>query len=565
MSDAAGRPFDETSPDLRKYLQTLRARKWSVILTVILVVGVVLGFSSVQTPLYQAEARVLVRPLSNPGATSPEPVDVATEAQVVGSEPVARLARDQLETELSMRSLQGGLSVTGANAGAPTTSFTSAQVLVLEFVSADARFARDAVNAFADNYIEYRRSQALKSLLTIQDAVQNRINAASDQLEAVTEQLDEATEAGDQALANSIATQRSVLLTRLGTLQQRLDALQPDQITRSGGAEVIESASTPTTPVSPAFFRNAALAVFLGLALGVGLAFLRERLDDRFRGSGDVEEALDAPVLASIPKFASPAKGAAALVTTSETKSAASEAYRGLRTNLQFILGQQGRKSLVVTSPAAGEGKSVTTANLAVTLAKAGVRTVVVSADLRRPTLERYFGVDKRHGLATFLDGTDTSPWDVVKDPGIKGLRIVPSGPIPENPAELLVSPRLGQLVDFLEANSDLTLIDSPPILAVADAAIIASRVGGTVLVIDASSTARSASIHARDHIERGGGELVGVVLNSFDPQASPYYAPYATGYAPYESESTEPVTNGGGKSSGDESKRGSRSLFGRR
>jgi capsular exopolysaccharide synthesis family protein len=308
--------------------------------------------------------------------------------------------------------------------------------------------------------------------------------------------------------------------------------------------------------------RNAALAAFLGLAIGVGLAFLRERLDDRFRGGSDVEEALEAPVLAMVPKFSADGKAGATLITTSETKSVASEAYRGLRTNLQFVLAQRGGKSIVITSPSAGEGKTITTANLAVTLAKAGVRTVVVSADLRRPTLERYFGVDKRHGLSTFLDSSDAAPWDVIRDPGMPNLRIVTSGPIPESPAELLVSPRLGQLLDFLEANCDITLIDSPPILAVSDAAIIASRVSGTVLVIDASTTARSASVHARDQVERAGGELVGVVLNSFDPSSSPYYAPYY--YAsPYDSETAQTFSNGGKTATDKAPKRDSRSLFG--
>lgn len=556
--------LNEPTGDIRKYLRTLRTRKWSIVLTTILVVSAALGFSYLQTPIYEAEARLLVQPLSSPGSVAAQPVDIQTESQLIDSEPVALLVQEELDIQRSPQALVADLTVAGASPTTTVTSFSSSQVLLLRYASTSAQFASDAVNSFAENYIEYRRDQALDSYLVAQDAVEQRIQSATNQLDQVTNQLDAATRSGDDNLANTLETQRSIVISRLGVLQQRLDDLQPNQAARTGGAQVIQPGRAPGSPASPNFVTNGALAALVGLCLGIGIAFLRERLDDRFRGRDDVEEALEAPVLATVPKFApSKRRGGSPLVTASETKGVASEAYRSLRTNLQFVLGQRGIKSLVVTSPSAGEGKTVTTANLAISLAQAGLRVIAVSADLRRPTLDKHFGVDKRHGLSTFLEGADQSPRDVVRDPGISNLRLVASGPIPESPAELLVSPRLGQLLDFLEANSDLVLIDTPPVLAVADAAILASRVGGTVLVINATSTPRSASVHAKEQLERGGGELIGTVLNAFDPQSSPYYyAPYYYS-STYESDSEPGSSNGEpGDAEATPGKR-SRSLFG--
>jgi capsular exopolysaccharide synthesis family protein len=156
-------------------------------------------------------------------------------------------------------------------------------------------------------------------------------------------------------------------------------------------------------------------------------------------------------------------------------------------------------------------------------LAQAGQRVVLISADLRKPTLAKYFGLSEEQGLATFLMKED-DPWSYVQDPGIPNLRIIPSGSATGNPAELLTSPLLSDYVGALESSADLILIDSPPVLAVADASILAGVAGGTLLVVDAGSSRRSAALHATQELRRGGGEVIGIVLNDLDMTTSPYY-----------------------------------------
>jgi non-specific protein-tyrosine kinase len=550
----------ESGSDIREYLAILRARKWTIVITACLLLAAALGYSALQTPLYTAGARVLVQPLASPGSTAGAPVDVQTESQVIDSEPVADLVVVDLDTNQSADALLGNLDVRGASTA--QTSFSSAQVLQITYTSPDPRFAAQAANSFAESYIQYRKEQVLKSFLAAQSAVSRRVEAATDQLNDLSDQLDEATKAGDDSLVTTLETQRSVLISRLGVLQQRFDDLEPDQATRSGGGQVIQTAGVPGSPSSPNYLRSALLAIVAGLILGVGLASLRERMDDRLRGRAHVEEVLDAPVLATVPRFTKPKRNAQAqLMALSESKGVGGEAYRTLRTNLQFVAAQKGIKGFVITSPSAGEGKTVTTANLGVVLAQAGKRVIIVSADLRRPSLEGYFGLSNKRGLADYLLSTGEPLWNYLVDPKIPNLRILPSGPVPGNPAELLTTARMTETLEALQANCDYLLIDSPPVVPVADAAILASRVRGTVLVVDASSTHRSSVAHAREELERGGAVLLGSVLNAYDPGSSPYYyAPYyaSYGYEPRPAPSTD--VNGANEERGS-----TRSIFGSR
>jgi capsular exopolysaccharide synthesis family protein len=503
-----------STSEVGDYLAILRARKWTVILVTLLTTGSALAFSLTQQKVYTATARVLVQ---SPTASSIQPfvptVNIQTESEVVSSEPVAKIALDNLEISSSLEQLLGGLSV---------DTIVETEVLVISYTSADPELARKAANAFASGYLEQRRVAALEGLLSEERAVQGRLEAASEEFESLAGDIEEAREAGDISLATTLETQRNTLVARLGVLQQRLDDLQANRAARTSVGQVIEEAETPSSPSSPKHVVNVALGFFLGFPLAVGLALARERSDDRFRGRQDVETIIGAPVLGVVPTFP---KGVERLITQDDPQSVAAEAYRTLRTNLQFIVGQRDIKTILVTSPSPREGKTVTTANLAVMLADAGNRVIVVSGDLRRPTLEGCFGIDTQGpGLSTWLADKKSGLLEGLRDPGIPDVRLLASGPIPPNPAELLTSDRLYELLEILEENADYVLIDSAPVLPVADAGIIASKVRATLLVIDFSSTTRTSALGAKQEIERVGGTVRGLILNSFDVGTSHYY-----------------------------------------
>ncbi len=288
------------------------------------------------------------------------------------------------------------------------------------------------------------------------------------------------------------------------------------------------------------------LALVLGLALGIGIAFLRERFDDHLRGRDDFEQAVRAPVLAVVPRVAdwkNPEDPE--LVSLVAPKSAPAEAYRTLRTNLQFIGRSDDFRVLCVTSPSLGEGKTTTVANLGIAMAQAGRKVVVMSCDLRRPRLHRFYSVSNENGLSTVLSGQDDLA-KAVRRPDVENLLVLPSGPVPPNPAELLASNTMARLLEELRANADFVIIDTPPLLAVSDALVLAPKSDGTLFVADAGTTTRSAIRHARQQLDQVGARVVGAVLNDLDTSSARYYGSDSYTYSyPYRYEETTKGSNG--------------------
>jgi tyrosine-protein kinase len=237
-------------------------------------------------------------------------------------------------------------------------------------------------------------------------------------------------------------------------------------------------------------------------------------------------------VLAVVPQVPGWRKRAQTkLVTTSASGSPAAEAYRSLRTNLQFISRDGTVRVISVTSPHAGEGKTTTVANLATTLALTGKRVMALSADLRKPRLHRFFGLDNERGLSSVLGGQAQLADVARRVEGLDSLRIVTSGPVPPNPAELLSSDKMESLLRDLSSSADYVVIDTPPALVVSDAMIVAPRADGIVVVVDADTTTGGAASHTIDQLEQVGGNVIGSVLNRFDPSKARYYS-YAGKYA---------------------------------
>lgn len=541
-NDLQGQPVD-----LRESLAVLRARKWTVIAMTLLVVASALAYSFTRTPLYRANARLLVKGVPNSAGIVSVP-NLETEGQIVASHPVATLVGEELGLDIPPQELINGLRVEAAA--------EESSVLTVSYTTQDAQLAASVPNAFSTGYIEYQRQQAQAASEAAQQAIQAQIDPIEEQLEELNTQLSSRQAVEDLSLRSTLETERAALSARLAVLQQRLsDVLAAAPVNLAAG-ELIEPAVVPSAPASPDHIQNGSLAAVLGLVLGVALAFLRERLDDRLKGREDLERSTKVPVLAAIPRYTSLNKRAREIITISQPRSAASEAYRSLRTNVQFLSLQSELRTLLMTSAAAGEGKTVTSVNLAVAFAHSGRRVILVSADLRRPTLEGYFGLPNREGLSSWLTAADRELWGLIVDPGIDNLRVLPSGPVPPNPAELLSSPRFGELVRLLKGHADLVIIDSAPALAVADSPIISSQIDGTILVIDGASTHRSPVIRAAEELRRVGADLLGTVFNSYDLSAGAYYSSgyYGSTYEPH------PVP---GEESDEKPRR--RSLLGRR
>jgi len=237
----------------------------------------------------------------------------------------------------------------------------------------------------------------------------------------------------------------------------------------------------------------------------------------------DVQRELTLPTLANIARIAPVKEPGDHLITLKQPRSPISEAYRVLRSNIRFAKIDNPSASLLVTSPGPEEGKTTTAANLAVVLAQAGQKVILVDSDLRRPTLHTFFGLDNHVGLTDLLvDGVELSD-RVLKPTGQDGLRLVSSGHLPPNPSELLGSDSMRNMLHQLEEQADVVVLDSPPLLAVADASILGSLLGGAILVVQAGKTRNEAARRAKDALENSGVKLLGVVVNRISRRGGTY------------------------------------------
>ncbi|MHB0856555.1 MAG: tyrosine-protein kinase domain-containing protein [Anaerolineae bacterium] len=311
---------------------------------------------------------------------------------------------------------------------------------------------------------------------------------------------------------------------------------------------VIESARVPALPTGPKVPQNTLLAALVGLMLAAGAAFLIEYLDMSVKGPLDIEQKLELPILGTITEIA-PTDDQPGLMAQVKPTSPVAEAYRMVHFNVRFSLqaGVRDRRFLI-TSPGPSEGKSTTASNLAVTMAGAGQKVILVDADLRRPNQHRIHACSNKVGLSSLLVGEVEAVSDALLPTTVEGLQLLPSGPIPPNAAELLSSQRLLDILDQLSAQADVVLLDSTPILAVADASILAGIVTGTILVVEPGHTHLAACAHGADMIRKAGGTLLGVVLNRQKLRRQGYYGSYGYYYGAYEYAGTHEEGAEGGK-----------------
>jgi tyrosine-protein kinase len=300
---------------------------------------------------------------------------------------------------------------------------------------------------------------------------------------------------------------------------------------------VVRPPSTPVAPVSPKPVRNIALGAVLGLLLGLGAALVRETLDKTVKTQDDVKAVTDTPILGTIMHDPDAVKRP--LIVEVDPRSPRAEAFRSLRTNLQFIDAANHPRTLVVTSSLAGEGKSTMSANLALTMAQGGSRVCLVEADLRRPKVLDYLGLEGAVGLTDALIGR-AEVFDVVQPYGGTNLWVLGAGPIPPNPSELLGSTSMRSLLTHLTSRFDYVVIDSPPTLPVTDAVVLSSLVDGVIVVVGSGLVQRGQLTHALESLESVAGRVLGLVLNRVPSKSAGSYGSYGTySYATPEDEAT--------------------------
>jgi len=326
------------------------------------------------------------------------------------------------------------------------------------------------------------------------------------------------------------------IVNELATVIQKM----ADEIIQVKNIKVIDTAKIPENPVKPNKKMNVGAAGLFGLLLGVGLILLLELIDHTFKKPEEVEKMLGINVIGTIPAFDGGKRGKKKakdekelqeqylknLIVHNNPKSASAEAFRELRTNLYYSSVDSEVKTIVVTSPTLGDGKTVTTVNLAITLARSGKKVLVIDADLRKPKVHHYFGVKNKEGLTNLLtDSKEEVKIKTTERSDISNLYIITSGPIPPNPAEMLNSNRMKSLLEKVREEYDIVIIDTPPVGQVTDAAILAGITDGVILVLASGQTRIEMAKRAFKSLESVKARFIGAVLTKLDVERAGYYS----------------------------------------
>jgi len=492
---------------IREYLSTLRRRKWIIILTVVVVVGATFGYVITQPSVYASTAGLLLIPqygTSAQGAVvslGPASIDIPTETALVTSGPVTTVVEKKL-----------GIGY------APPVSVVqqgTTDILDISATASSAELAQDIANAYATAYIQVRQQQQQAGPLGAEQQVQAQLDQLNSQLTTLQGELATASvHPGAESI--TLSNQITEIQGQINTTTDQLNEIKLVASLNSVSGQLVNPAVIEPIRISPDPKRDLALAALAGLLLGIGLAFLREFFDDHIRTKADLERVIPGlPALGLVPEIEDwKDRETPYLISVRRPRSPQAEAYRNLRTAIQFMGIDNPIRTLQFTSAVAGDGKTVTTANLAIAMASAGLRVTAMSCDLRRPRLHAYFGLSNAVGLTSVLLGNASLDDALIDFQGQGRILILPSGPIPPNPSELLAGARASEVFSELKRRSDIVLVDSPPVIPITDASVLASRVDAVLMVATAGHSTGRTIKNAIDVLGQVDAPLVGFVLN---------------------------------------------------
>lgn len=531
--------------DVSAWARTLWRRRW-VILAVTAVGLLAAGaFSSRSDPVYRSSSQVLVQTDSIDGVLQPLGYDsywfdpsraLANEVVLINSDATRAAVAEELGYSASVR----------------VVIDEEADLLTFSATSTDPSRAADIVNAYVRTFDERRREAVVDEAVKLTELLNARAAAIDDERAELATELEQARLSVVAASADTERQQRAEELERLEDRQQsRIAALDTEEagidatlsavnlsseLRDGSGVRVVTVAVAPDRPIGASPVRTYLVAGLAAAIAGVALALLLDLLDNRVMSRSDLERSAGGlPTLALVPR--SPDDDQDGVVSIAHPQSRASEAYRTLRTSLQFLGIERPVEVVLVTSASAAEGKTTTAANLGVALARLGKRVVLLDCDLRKPRLVQRFGLVPSMGLTDVLVGACELVDVAQRVPDERGLVVVPAGSPPPNPSELLASSRMTDLVASVAAGVDVVIIDSPPVLPVTDARVLTGLCDGVLLVAQVGRSQRRHLQRAVEVLEQLDAPLLGAVLTNAAEEGGASGADYYGDY--YEDEIT--------------------------
>lgn len=510
--------------ELKQYWQILMRWLWLIAIGALLAAGTAYAVSSNTEPVYQST--VTLRVDATTGVLTNQYAGVLAAEQKIGTYSQQMTMRPVMEATLKLLGLENQMN-SGSLAGQTSVSpVKDTQLIRLSVEHTDPELAAKIANTIAAVFIEQNQEFEQSRYAASKEALASELEQVQKDLEATQLLIDELgvpTTSEEQVelerLNLTLSTQRATYTNLLSNYEQ----LRIAEASQSSVLVIAEEAIASSSPIRPRTRNNTMLAGAVGAMLAIGVVFLIEYLDDTIKIPDEIMASTGLTTLGAIGQI-SGVEDSEKLVTVISPRSPLSEAYRSLRTNIQYASVDGPLSSILITSPGPSEGKSTTVANLAIAMAQAGLRVVLIDADLRRPVLHRFFELPNGRGLTTALLDLTSPVTNHVQMSGISNLRVMTSGPMPPNPAELLGSQRQIELMAALEKDSDVILLDSPPVLTVADASVLAPQVGGILLVIEAGRTRAQMLQNAAKALQRTDGRVIGVAMNRLTARRTGYY-----------------------------------------
>ncbi|MSQ13502.1 MAG: polysaccharide biosynthesis tyrosine autokinase [Dehalococcoidia bacterium] len=482
--------------NLQRYVEIGLRRWWLIAASPLVAAILVFVWNRSQSPIYEASVTLLLQQ-NGGGSSSANP----TLGDFQASERLASTYRELITTKPVLEDLAVELNLSAApvqlRGKVTATVIRDTRLLRVSVRDGDPKLAADMASTLAEVFIRRQQEDQLTAIARLQAA----------------------------AAARGIVNQDSLLDAQLATI---------------GSVSVVDPPSVPTSPVLPKTKTNVLIAIILGLLFGALLAFILEYFNDKLRTPEEFDELLEAfkvTHLGTVPRWRSADMGAHQLSVVGGAASQVSrgEPYRQLRTNIQFALAPHpGAKIILISSPLPGEGKSTTAVNLGLALAQSGARVVLLDADLRRPDLHRWFDGVRDFGLSNALADPSVTVDQIIRQSPYDNVQIIVSGPLPPNPAEMLSLPKIREVLATLKQRFDFVIVDSPPILPVADTVELMKSTDGLLLVVRADATGRRALRECLRMTQKTGIPILGAVINAHRPSRIGYgygYNYYRYGY----------------------------------
>lgn len=516
--------------ELREYIQPLGKWWWLLLASTIIAAGSALAYLSTQPPLYESRTTLMVG--SGVSDSNPDYNTLYIQQQLADT--YADMAQRSTVYQKTAEALNLEWLPSYDVRVVPNTPILEIRVID-EVAERAQRVANELVTQLrglspGSKQTEDRRTFVEEQLRTLETSIRQTETDITNQEQAL-QNLNSAREIA------AVRAEITALNQKLVDLRARYtDFLANSQRGAVNQLNVLEPAPLPTTPIDSRLPLNVAVAAMVGFALAAGAAYVMEYLDNTIKTADQVKRDLHLSTLGAIPIIQSTGEADSKLVMLTGKQSAPTEAFRVLRTNLQFASVDRPLGLVLVTSPSPAEGKSLTSANLSVALARSGKRVILVDADLHRPSQHRIFRMINHSGLTNALLGDSNGIESLLQPTAVENLQILTTGPLPPNPAELLSTKRMQEILTQLRTMADIVVLDSPPVTVVADTAQVASHADGVMLVLNTQRTTREAAKRALGALNQVKANVMGVLLNGVSTQNTGYhyyyYASYGNNYS---------------------------------